>query len=62
LAKPPEASPHSDISGVHRDEKRRPDNAVEAGQDTGDLATARENSTGRPPSTDDQPTPEDRSR
>ena len=61
MAQPPESTPHSDISGVHRDEKKQPDSALEAGQDAGDLARARENSPGRPPSTDDQPT-EDRSR
>jgi hypothetical protein len=62
MPKPPQSTPHSDMDGVHRDEKRNVDTANEAGQDSGDLERARTNTPGKPPSSDDQPTREDRSR
>ncbi|HEY0412971.1 MAG TPA: hypothetical protein VGD66_07510 [Allosphingosinicella sp.] len=49
MPKPPKATPHSDLEGVHRDEKRNVDSANEAGQDSGDLERAHRGSTGRPP-------------
>jgi hypothetical protein len=49
MPKPPNATPHSDISGVHRDERPNVDTANEAGQDTADLARAERESQGRPP-------------
>jgi hypothetical protein len=54
VPKPPEATPHSDLDGVHRDEKRNVDTANEAGQDSGDLERARRGSTARPPYSDDK--------
>jgi hypothetical protein len=48
VLKPPQATPHSDIDGVHRDEKRNVDSANDAGQDTSDLQRAHEDSKGRP--------------
>jgi hypothetical protein len=62
VPKPPQSTPHSDIEGVHRDERRNVDSANDAGQDSGDLAKAHERSQGRPPYCDDQPEREDRSR
>ena len=37
MSKPPKSTPHSDIDGVHRDEKPNVESAVEAGQGTEDL-------------------------
>jgi hypothetical protein len=48
VPKPPQATPHSDLDGVHKDEKRNIDSANEAGQDTSDLQRAHEGSKGRP--------------
>jgi hypothetical protein len=48
VSKPPQATPHSDLDGVHQDEKRNIDSANEAGQDTSDLQRAHEGSKGRP--------------
>lgn len=62
MAQPPKTTPHSDMTGVHRDEKRVVDSAIEAGQDSGDLARARKETVARPASHDDQPNREDRSR
>ena len=61
MAKPPPSTPHSDINGVHEDERRNTDTAQEVGQDAGDVARAREDSAARPPSTDDVANREDRS-
>ena len=62
MAQPPKSTPHSDIDGVHRDERSNIDSANEAGQDSGTVADAKEQGIARPESTDDQPTAEDRSR
>ena len=48
MPKPPQSTPHSDLDGVHRDEKRNVDSANDAGQDTSDLQRAGEESVGRP--------------
>jgi len=50
------------MTGVHRDEKRNVDSAIEAGQDSGDVAEAKEETIARPPSSDDQPARDDSSR
>ncbi len=60
MAKPPPSTPHSDIDGVHEDERRNTDTATDLGQDAGDLAGARAGSAARPPSSDDVPNREDR--
>jgi hypothetical protein len=62
VTKPPESTPHSDLDGVHRDERRNVDSANEAGQDSGDVARAKAQGVGRPRSTDDQPPRENRRR
>ena len=49
MTKPPKATPHSDLDGIHEDERRNIDVAVETGQSSGDLARARKESIGRPP-------------
>ncbi|HEX4737650.1 MAG TPA: hypothetical protein VH331_08820 [Allosphingosinicella sp.] len=61
MPKPPQSTPHSDIEGVHKDEKRNVDRANEAGEGSGDLERAHRRSHGRPSYTDDQPDREDRS-
>lgn len=48
MTKPPKSTPHSDLDGIHQDEQPNVESAVEAGQDSGDLAHAREHSIGRP--------------
>ncbi len=52
MPKPPEATPHSDIEGIHQDERRNVDAANDAGQSSADLARAKKESRGRPPSSD----------
>lgn len=61
MSKPPPTTPHSDLDGVHRDEKPNVESADEAGQDAGDLARAR-NESARPPYSEDKPNRDDRSR
>ena len=61
MSNPPKSTPHSDIDGVHEDEKKNVDSATDAGEGTADLALAKEQSKGRPPYSDDQPDREDRS-
>lgn len=53
MPKPPQSTPHSDIDGVHQDEKLNIDSANEAGQDTADLQRAHEGDAARPPYSDD---------
>ena len=48
MAKPPKSTPHSDINGVHQDEKRNVDTAVEAGQGATSLARAKKEAKARP--------------
>lgn len=48
MAKPPNTPPNSDIDGVDEDERRNVDAAIEAGQDTSDLARAKREDKGRP--------------
>jgi hypothetical protein len=60
VPKPPQSTPHSDLEGVHKDEKRNVDSANDAGEDSGDLEQAHRRSRGRPSYTDDQPDREDR--
>ena len=62
MPKPPKSTPHSDIDGVHRDEKPNVQSAVEAGEGTENLKLARDQSKGKPPHSDDGTNREDRSR
>ncbi|HEX2762384.1 MAG TPA: hypothetical protein VHM92_00875 [Allosphingosinicella sp.] len=61
MSKPPPSTPHSDLDGVHRDEKPNVESAEEAGQNAGDLARAREEGA-RPPYSHDVGNRDDRSR
>ena len=48
MAKPPKSNPHSDLDGVHQDERPNVATAQEAGETAEDLKLAREESKGRP--------------
>ena len=61
MSKPPPTTPHSDIKGVHQDERRNVDAANEAGQSAADLAEAKRKSRGRPPESDVEASRDDRS-
>ena len=52
MPKPPKSSPHSDMDGVHRDEKPNTATAQETGETGADLALARDQAKGRPRPTD----------
>ena len=62
MSQPPKSTPHSDLEGVHRDEKPNVDSAREAGEGAEDLARAGREAVGRPPHTDEGSGTEDRSR
>ena len=62
MSEPPKSTPHSDLEGVHRDEKPNVETATETGEGAEDLERARQEAVGRPPHSDDGPTSEDRSR
>ena len=48
MAKPPPSTPHSDIDGVHRDEKPNIQTAIESGQDAGTVDKDQKRSHGYP--------------
>ncbi len=52
MPKPPKSDPHSDIDGVHQDERPNVETARESGQTATSLALARLQSKGRPRHTD----------
>jgi hypothetical protein len=54
MTKPRNSGQHSDISGVHQDERPNVETSVEAGQDTADLERARKLAKGRPDTGGDQ--------
>ena len=60
MPKPPATPPSSDIDGVHEDETRNTDAALESGQGTKDLARARRQAAGRPDFSSDRPGADDR--
>ena len=62
MSRPPKATPHSDIDGVHQDERRNTDVAAERGEGAEDLKRAKEESVGRPGYADDRPGRDDRAR
>ena len=62
MSQPPKSTPHSDIEGVHRDEKPNVETAVESGQGTETLARARDEAAARPDYSDDVKNRDDRSR
>jgi len=60
MAKPPPSTPHSDIDGIHEDERRNTDVAADRGESAGDLSDAQENNAARPEYHDDQENRDDR--
>ncbi len=52
MAQPPKSGPHSDIDGVHQDERPNVETAEESGQTTANLGLAREKGKGYPHYTD----------
>lgn len=48
MTKPPAATPHSDIDGIHEDEAPNTDTANAVGETAEDLARAKSESKGRP--------------
>jgi len=61
VTKPPKSTPHSDIDGVHRDEKPNVESAVEAGQGSADLERAARETVARPDYSNDVKNRDDRS-
>lgn len=53
MPKPPEATPHSDLDGVHQDEERNSKVAGERGESGGALKRAHDESQARPPYADE---------
>ncbi len=62
MSQPPKSTPHSDLDGVHRDERPNVETAVEAGQGTDDLARASDESVARPDYSEDVKNRDDRSK
>lgn len=60
MAKPPKATPHSDIDGVHQEEVENTEVAADLGQSAGALKRAKQGSIARPEYKDDEPGREDR--
>jgi hypothetical protein len=61
VSKPPESTPHSDIDGVHRDEKPNVETAREAREGAENLELARDQSVGKPGYSTDGANRDDRS-
>lgn len=57
---PPKTTPHSDIDGIHRGEKRNSKVAADLGQSAGALEQAKEEAVARPEYQDDEVNREDR--
>jgi hypothetical protein len=62
MPRPPETPPHSDLDGIAEDEVRNTDAAIAAGQDTSDLARARDEAAGKPDFSADERGRDERSR
>jgi len=62
VSKPPESTPHSDLDGVHRDEKPNVESAIEAGQGAENLALARDEAAAKPDYAEDVKNRDDRSK
>jgi hypothetical protein len=60
MPKPPKATPHSDIDGVHQDEVRNTDVAAARGESAGSLDRAGKEDVARPEHVDDAENPDDR--
>ena len=49
MAKPPPATPHSDIDGIHRDERRNTDVAAERGESAREVEEINRQKVAKPP-------------
>ena len=61
MSQPPKSTPHSDIDGVHRDERPNVESAIDAGEGTDDLARASDETVARPEYAEDVKNRDDRS-
>ena len=61
MAKPPPSTPHSDIDGVHEDERRNTDVAAERGESAEELDRANRRNIARPEYHDKSKSSDDRS-
>jgi hypothetical protein len=61
VSQPPKSTPHSDIDGVHRDEKPNVESAIEAREGVEDLARASDETVARPDYAEDVKNRDDRS-
>lgn len=62
MPKPPKATPHSDIDGVHQNERPNTDVAADLGESAGDLKKARDENVARPKYSNDKGNVDDRTR
>ena len=62
MPKPPPSTPHSDIDGVHADERRNTDVAAEQGESAETLKRAAADDKARPLHVDDKENRDDRTR
>jgi hypothetical protein len=62
MPKPPKSTPHSDLDGVHENERRNTDVAAELGQGAEDLKRAQDGNAARPDYTEDKKNKDDRTR
>ena len=60
MSKPPPSTPHSDIEGVHQDERKNTDVASERGESGKALREAREGNVARPEYHDKKENKDDR--
>jgi hypothetical protein len=60
MAKPPKSTPHSDIGGIHQDEKRNTDTAEKLGQGAESLVRAQKETAARPDHSDEKGGKDDR--
>lgn len=62
MPKPPKATPHSDIDGIHQDEARNTDVAAGRGESADTLNDAKDEAVARPDYVDDRENRDDRAR
>lgn len=60
MSKPPKATPHSDIDGVHQEEERNTKVAADLGQSGAALEQAKDLAVARPEHSEDQPNRDNR--
>ena len=62
MTKPPKSTPHSDIDGIHQDERPNTDVAAERGESAADLERAADENAARPDYSEDEGGRDDRTR